>query len=76
MWMISKYSLSFFLLSFLCFCFMVDVVSILKPESELITRCYHFPAKDYGRTNNVKLTYGSSPKGIFNIPYNCNIVMY
>ena len=37
---------------------------LLKPESELTTHCYHFPSKDYGHTNNVKLTYGASPKGI------------
>ena len=62
MLLISKYSLLFIL--FICLLYINNVKSILKPESELTTHCYHFPAKDYGRTNNVKLTYGSSPKGI------------
>lgn len=43
--------------------------SLLKPDSELTTHCYHFPAKDYGHTNNVKLTYGASPKGNIDIIY-------
>lgn len=53
-------------LIFLCLILINNTTGILKPESELITHCYHFPAKDYGRTNNVKLTYGSSPKGTYN----------
>ena len=41
-----------------------NVTCLLKPDTELTTHCYHFPAKDYGHTNNVKLLYGASPKGI------------
>lgn len=48
--------------------------SLLKSDSELTTHCYHFPAKDYGHTNNVKLTYGASPKG--NIRYHIFLILY
>lgn len=34
----------------------------LQDESKLTSHCYHFPARDYGKPNNVKQTYGSSPK--------------
>ena len=33
----------------------------LRGSEELTAHCYHFPGKDYGKSNNVKLEYGSSP---------------
>jgi hypothetical protein len=35
---------------------------VLRSSDELTNHCYHFPAKDYGKDNNVKTTYGSSPQ--------------
>ena len=34
---------------------------VLRPEAELTRQCYDFPGTDFGRTNNVRLKYGSSP---------------
>lgn len=34
---------------------------VLRPETELNRQCYDFPGVDFGRTNNVRSTYGSSP---------------
>jgi hypothetical protein len=34
---------------------------LLRPESALTPSCYDVPASDFGRTNNVRATYGSSP---------------
>ena len=45
-------------------CLFTCVTSILRPESDLTSHCYHFPAKDFGKDNNVKTTYGKSPKVI------------
>lgn len=43
------------------------VIGNLRPESELIHQCYDFPTTDFGRSNNVRLTYGSSPKVLVNV---------
>ena len=43
------------------------VIGALRPESELIHQCYDFPSTDFGRSNNVRLTYGSSPKVLINV---------
>lgn len=42
----------------------------LLDDSELTSHCYHFPAKDFGKNNNVKDTYGSSPTLILNVDDN------
>jgi hypothetical protein len=54
-------SISFFQLVLTVVCFNNLVVATLRDKSELTSHCYHFPAKDFGKQNNVKLTYGSSP---------------
>lgn len=41
--------------------------AILRPENELSSHCYNFPAKDFGKSNNVRSVYGASPKLILNI---------
>jgi hypothetical protein len=38
------------------------VPTALRSSDELITSCYEFPEKDFGKANNVRSTYGSSPK--------------
>ena len=43
------------------------VIGALRSESELIHQCYDFPTTDFGRSNNVRLTYGSSPKVLINV---------
>ena len=40
---------------------------ILRDSDELTKHCYHFPSKDYGKDNNVKDTYGSSPHVMLNV---------
>lgn len=43
------------------------VVGILRSSDELTSHCYHFPGKDFGKDNNVKTTYGSSPHVLVNV---------
>jgi hypothetical protein len=38
------------------------VNALLRSSDELTPHCYHFPAKDFGKSNCVKDTYGLSPK--------------
>ena len=39
---------------------------LLRPETELIRQCYDFPEVDFGRTNNVRASYGISPHLVLN----------
>lgn len=39
----------------------------LAPADHLHAECYGVPGKDYGYGNNVKATYGSSPKVLLNV---------
>lgn len=58
-----------------CICFFIlillsflsQIFSILRNESELTTHCYNFPAKDFGKVNNVKTVHGSSPALILKV---------
>jgi hypothetical protein len=36
--------------------------ALLRPQDELTPHCYHFPAKDFGKNNNIKDSHGASPK--------------
>jgi hypothetical protein len=35
--------------------------ALLRDESELTNNCYSFPDQDFGKSNNIKSVYGSSP---------------
>jgi len=50
-----------FWLIFFGFCIQC-AIGILRSSDDLTSHCYHFPSKDFGKDNNVKNTYGSSPK--------------
>lgn len=43
------------------------VKAILRSDNELTVHCYDFPARDFGKANNVKSLHGASPKLILNI---------
>ena len=43
------------------------ITGSLRPDNDLIHQCYDFPMTDFGRSNNVRLTYGSSPKVLMNV---------
>jgi hypothetical protein len=44
------------------------VGGVLRDESELSLNCYNnFPTEDFGRTNSVKNTYGSSPHVVLGV---------
>lgn len=55
------YSRLIWLTIFLIYIIDEQVIATLRDKSELTFHCYHFPGKDFGKQNNVKLTYGSSP---------------
>ena len=40
---------------------------ILRPAEDLTTQCFDFPNTDFGKSNNVRVTYGSSPKLMMNV---------
>jgi hypothetical protein len=41
--------------------------SNLRSPDELTSTCYQFPERDFGKANNVRAMYGSSPKLIMNV---------
>lgn len=45
----------------LCLQIITVVRAVLRPESELSTNCFNFPADNFDKINSVKGTYGSSP---------------
>lgn len=49
------------------FTIILCVNGILRSSSELTNSCYGVPENDFGRSNNVKDTYGKSPKVILNV---------
>ena len=48
-------------------CCWISLSTALRSESALVQSCYNFPAEDFGKANNVRSTYGSSPKVVVNV---------
>ena len=45
----------------------MTITGNVRPDTELTHQCYDFPTIDFSRSNNVRLTYGSSPKVLMNV---------